>query len=102
VYRTLFHERSGLVGIEEQFTVQMQQGSSGRGGVHAGTARCGRWTIPAAAPKVSYGSALIKALTKVAELSEASWRKVPISFSPLPPPARSDRLRKAMKGVLLA
>ena len=41
-------------------------------------------------------------MTEAAELSAASWKNVAISFSASPPPARSERLRKAMKGVALA
>lgn len=48
------------------------------------------------------GSSFRNSLTNAAELSDASWKNVPISFSPAPPPARSDRLRNAMNGVLFA
>jgi len=41
------------------------------------------------------------AMTTLAELSEASWKKMPISFSPEPPPARSDNDRKAINGTSL-
>src|SRR6476620_6624736 len=50
----------------------------------------------------SQGSAFRNSLTTAAELSDASWKKVPISFSASPPPARSDRLRNAMNGTRLA
>src|ERR1700722_15068453 len=49
-----------------------------------------------------HGRAARNALTNAAELSEASWKNVRSSFSPAPPPARSERLRNAMNGVWLA
>lgn len=46
------------------------------------------------------GNALMKARTSAAELAEARPLNTSISFSLISPPARSDKLRKAMKGTL--
>jgi hypothetical protein len=38
-------------------------------------------------------------VTAAAEVLAASWKNVPSSFWPGPPPARSERLRKMRNGV---
>ena len=62
---------------------------------------CGCW--PRESSRADYcGSAAMNEVTTAAELAEARPMKVPISFAPSPPPARSDRERKAMNGTPLA
>src|SRR5215469_15229736 len=48
-----------------------------------------------------HGRALRNALTTIAELADASCRNVLSSFSPSPPPARSETERNAMNGIAL-
>ena len=61
-----------------------------------------RMTPPARPVSVQSGIALSSALTMDAALPAARPKKTSIWFAPSPPPARSERLRMAMKGTPLA
>ena len=79
-------ERDAVVGHQRTEALgDAPQGEDGIGvghrGMHGAPAQC---------------HAARKASSTLAELSAASWKKVPSSFSPSPPPARSLSERKAM------
>ena len=72
-----------------------------------GEARCvsSACRHPVACPRVLrraiYGSSLMKALTTIAEFLDASFSKTSFWFWSGSAPAISERLRKAMNGLLL-
>ena len=51
--------------------------------------------------RATYGSSLMKALTTIAEFWDASFSKTSFWFWSGSAPARSERLRNAMNGLLL-